>query len=61
MLELPKGTIDLDGKWLDKTGYEWAKEKGHTHILWLLAEAGHGDKQEVVETIKSKGAEEFRK
>ena len=41
LLKLSKRTIDLDGKWLDKTGYEWAKEEGHTAVVELLEKAGH--------------------
>ena len=61
LLELPKGMIDFCAVNKEgKTGIDVAKEKGRSHVLWLLADAGHGDKEEVQEIIKSCGAKEFR-
>ena len=44
-----QGLIDF-GEANDKgqNGYNAAKEGGHTAIMELLANAGHGDKQEVL-------------
>ena len=59
LLDLPIGTIDFSAVH-DKgqTGYSVAHEKGHTAILELLANAGHGDKQEVAFLIACKEGKE---
>ena len=42
LLELPKGTIDFSAvNYEGKTGMDVAKEKGHTAILKMFANAGH--------------------
>ena len=41
LLELPEGMIDFDEKVEGKTGYGWAKDRGHTAIVELLEKAGH--------------------
>ena len=59
LLELPKGAIDFSAvNNSGQTGYSVAHEKDRTAILELLANAGHGDKQEAEFLIACKEGKE---